>query len=347
MISMHRVAMNRVPWDELDRFEDRTIFQTLPWINFVAQTQAAEPMIAVLKENGNTVGYFTGLIIKKFGFRILGSPFPGWGTSYQGFNLVPGSSRRQALETLPSFVFRELNCHYLEVEDRYISEADYKDLFFSITFTHGFEIDLTLPEDKLLANMKAACRWSIRKAAKSGVIVEEASDPEFAEDYFAQLEDVFAKQSLVPTYGIARVRALIRNLYPTGNLLLLRARNPEGVCIATGIFPGFNDTMYFWGGASWRPHQILRPNEAIMWHAMKNWKSRGIKKFDMGGGEYKRKYGGYEIAIPHLMKSKYDFLFFLRNTAKKVWRMRQELIGRFKKKKNYENLTNRYTGTAI
>jgi hypothetical protein len=27
--------------------------------------------------------------------------------------------------------------------------------------------------------------------------------------------------------------------------------------------------MYFGGGASWRQHQILRPNEAIQWQAMK------------------------------------------------------------------------------
>jgi hypothetical protein len=71
-----------------------------------------------------------------------------------------------------------------------------------------------------------------------------------------------------------------------------------------------------------------------MWHAMKSWKSRGMKKFDIGGGAYKRKYGGHIIAIPHLMKSKYDFLFFLRNMAGKAWRLRWELLGKINKEEN-------------
>jgi CelD/BcsL family acetyltransferase involved in cellulose biosynthesis len=336
MISMQRMAIDQVAWDELDRFPDRTIFQTLPWINFVAQTQAAEPLIAAVKENSNTIGYFTGLIIKKFGFRILGSPFPGWTTPYQGFNLLPEYSRRRVLGMLPSFVFDELKCHHLELSDPYVSEDEYKGLPFSVTLNPGFWIDLTLAEDKLFTNMKRkSCRGNIRKAEKLGIIIEEASDPEFAEDYFAQLGDVFAKQSLIPTYKIERVRALIRNLYPTGNLLLLRARNPQGVCIATGIFPACNDTMYFWGAASWRQYQPLRPNELLVWHAMKSWKSRGIKKFNMGGGgEYKRKYGPYVITIPHLTKSRFDFLFSLRNMARKAWRLRWELLGKINKEKN-------------
>ncbi len=58
-----------------------------------------------------------------------------------------------------------------------------------------------------------------------------------------------------------------------------------------------NGVMYFWGGASWRHSQSLRPNEALQWEAMKIGKRKGIRIYDMGGGgEYKRKYGGKEIA---------------------------------------------------
>jgi CelD/BcsL family acetyltransferase involved in cellulose biosynthesis len=318
---MQRIDINRVPWDELDRFADRTIYQTLPWINFVAQTQAAEPVVAVVKENGETIGYFTGLIVKKFGFKILGSPFKGWTTSYQGFNLLPGSSRRQALAVLPSFAFSELKCHFLEMIDRYVSEADYKDLSFSVTFQPGFEIDLTLPEDKLFANMRRSCRQDIRKAAKFGIVIEEASDPGFVEDYFAHVRDVFARKSLVPTYGIERVRAMISNLYPTGNLLLLRARNPEGICIAALIFLSFNDTAYIWGGGTTAQYLKLCPYEAAIWYAIQRLKGRGIKKLDMGGGGvYKKKYGGSEIAIPRLMKAKYHSLILLREAAYSAWR---------------------------
>ena len=113
-----------------------------------------------------------------------------------------------------------------------------------------------------------SARYSIRKAAKLGVVVEEARDEQFADDYYAQLREVFAGQGLVPTYGKERTLLLMRHLLPTGNLLLLRARAPDGRCIATGIFLGMNRRAYFWGNASWRKDRHFCPNEALHWYAM-------------------------------------------------------------------------------
>ena len=330
MISMERIDLDNVPWQELDQFSDRTIFQTPPWLGFLAKTQGAEPIVSAVKENGHTLGYFTGMVTKKLGFKILGSPFRGWTTGYMGFNLPPGFPRRQVLQALPTFAFRDLGCHYLEIIDRHIYKDDYCDQSYSVHSTRIFEIDLTQSEDQLLANMDSACRRCIRKAAKCGVSTEEASDMGFADEYYAQLRDVFAKQSLVPTYSLERVRELIDYLLPTGHLLLLRARSAEGLCIATGIFPAFNDAAYFFGGASWREHQILRPNEPLIWHAMRYWKARGMSKFDMGGrAAYKRKYGIYECEASTGMKAKYESLISLRNLAQRVWKVRQRTLGRF------------------
>jgi len=331
-IALERLNIDEVPWERLDAFGDRTVYQTRAWLDFVAETQGAEPIVAAVLDGPETIGYFTGLTVRKMGLRVLGSPFKGWTTAYQGFNLPPGATRRRVLEELPSFAFDGLGCHYLELVDRSVGEDDYRGLSYTAEFFRGYEIDLTQSEDELFAAMKGACRRCVRKADKSGVVIEEATDQEFADEYYAQLIDVFAKQSLVPTYDVDRIRSLVRHLLPTGNLLLLRARSPEGECIATGIYPGCNDAMYFFGGASLRPYQILRPNEAVMWHAMRTWKARGIRKFDMGGsGDYKAKYGGYEIAVPRLMKAKYPALIAMRDLALGAWKLRQKLSGSLRK----------------
>jgi CelD/BcsL family acetyltransferase involved in cellulose biosynthesis len=103
-------------------------------------------------------------------------------------------------------------------------------------------------------------------------------------------------------------------------VLLLRARSPSGKSIATGIFPAHGRSMYFWGGASWRSDQILRPNEAIFWHAIRYWKARGVEAFDLGGGgEYKRKYGGADIAVPHLMQSRFPGVSAMRGAAERIY----------------------------
>jgi hypothetical protein len=191
-----------------------------------------------------------------------------------------------------------------------------------------FEVDLARPEDEVFAGMSSACRRAIRKAEKSGLTIEEASDPLFADEFYTQLRQVFLRQGLVPTYGVDRVRALIRHLLPTGSLLLLRARDPEGRCIATGIYPAFGSMMFFWGGASLREHQHFRPNEALHWYSMRYWKARGATRYDLGGYvDYKEKYGGSVVSIPGFHRSRSKWVAIGRNAAPVGMRAKQTIIG--------------------
>ena len=333
MLYLEPIATGLTHWEEqARRFPDRTIFQTAAWMSFLQKTQGATPVVAWVRDGAEIVGCFTGLIVRKFGVRILGSPFPGWTTSYMGLSVLPGISRRAAVKALIEFAFENLHCIHFELMDRHLVVADLNGLGFEHRIVTGFEINLEEASEALFTKMSSACRRCMRKAEKSGVFIEEAHDPGFAEDYYAQLVDVFAKQLLVPSYGINRVRELVKSLESTGMLLLLRARDPQNRCVATGIFPAMNGTMYFWGGASWRAAQPLRPNELVQWYAINYWKERGIKRYDMGGGgEYKRKYGGAEIAIPWFRKSKYETIERLRNLGLKVVRTRQRISGGWQK----------------
>jgi hypothetical protein len=316
-------------WDViLETFPDRTLFQTAAWLGFISETQHGRLILAQLRDGGNTVGVFAGLVVTKFGQRILGSPFKGWTTPYMGIRLREGITRRSAIEALFRFAFGELRCIHVEFLDRLVTCEDVAGMGCEFTDIHGFEIDLSPPEATVFGKMDSACRRCIRKAEKEGVVIEEARDEGFADEYYAQLQDVFAKQGLVPTYDKHRVQQLMRHLLPTGNLLLLRARDREGRCIATGIFPAMNTHMYFWGGASWRQFQIHRPNEAIQWYAMRYWKSRGIILYDMcGGGEYKAKYGGNRISVPFFRKSKHAWIALARKVAFKGFQLKQHVLG--------------------
>ncbi len=320
MLKLERTDAASFGWGRLSSFDDHLVFQTREWLAFVAATQAAEPVVAAVRDGGETVGWFTGLIVRRYGVRILGSPFPGWATGYMGFNLEPGVDRPLAASALIPFAFGDLGCMHVEVRDRNLGYDALAGLAFRHQNFTSFDVDLAAGDDATFARMSSACRRAVRKSEKSGVSIEEAHDDAFAGDYYAQLGDVFAKQGLRPPYGQDRVEALVRHLLPSGNLLLLRARDAEGTCIATGIFPGLGGRMYFWGGASWRRHQILRPNEAIMWHAMRYWAARGVRTFDLGGGgDYKRRYGGVEINVPTLSRSRLPGVTSLRMLAERLY----------------------------
>jgi CelD/BcsL family acetyltransferase involved in cellulose biosynthesis len=330
MLRLQRVEPAPAVHADRATYQDRLIFHTPEWLAFVAECQRAEPVLATVSDGSVTVGHFTGLLSRRYGLRILGSPMAGWTTSYLGFNLLPGVSRRDAVRALTRFAFDDLGCAHLEVRDRGATEADLAGLGLRWDAAPTAVIDLSPDEDTLFGAMTSACRRNIRKAAKSGVVIEEAdADPAFADEFYDQLRDVFAKQDLVPTYSAERVKSLIRHLAPAGRISLLRARDADGRCIATAVLPWYHRTMYFWGGASYREHQHLRPNEALIWHALRWARARGVTEFDfVGGNAYKTKYGTTEVAVPWARQSRSPLVARLRDTAKQAYALKQRTAAR-------------------
>lgn len=77
-----------------------TIYQSPGWLAFLSRSQNGELVVGALREGRETIGYCTGLIVRKLGLRILGSPFPGWSTNYMGLTLSAGVERRRAVQAL-------------------------------------------------------------------------------------------------------------------------------------------------------------------------------------------------------------------------------------------------------
>src|SRR4051812_23398319 len=105
MLRLQRVEPSAALWADRAAYPDRLIFHTPEWLRFVSESQRAEPVLATITDGGTTVGHFTGLITRKYGLRILGSPMAGWTTSYMGFTLDPAVSRRAVLEALIPWAF--------------------------------------------------------------------------------------------------------------------------------------------------------------------------------------------------------------------------------------------------
>jgi lipid II:glycine glycyltransferase (peptidoglycan interpeptide bridge formation enzyme) len=329
MISFHRIPED-IPSSNVTGFEDFNVFQTSSWEQFLKETQDAKPVLVSIQDGDQLLGYFKGLVTRKFGFKMLGCPLRGWGTYFMGFNLKPQASRREILNVFPDFVFDTLKCHYFEILDPYIKMEDIEGLPIEYQLRPRFVLDLTKSEEALFANMKSSCRNLIRQSVRKGVTIEETTDITFVDDYYAQLTEVFEKQSKNPPYSYKRVKSLVESMLSSNKILLLRARELSGTCIATGIFLGCNQSAVFWGAASWRKYQSLRPNEAITWHGIKYWKSRGIKQLHFGGGmkQYKSKYGCDEINMIRLMKAKYPILDRVQDMMSQSPRIRDLLAHR-------------------
>ncbi|QXC61491.1 GNAT family N-acetyltransferase [Aquihabitans sp. G128] len=331
-LHLERAAAPSVPWDDLDRRPDRTISQTRAWLDFLVESQAAEPVVARVFQGREQVGWFTGATTRRAGLRFLGAPLRGWTTAAMGFNLDDGVDRTAAYAALPSFAFGELGCIHLELADRALTDDAAVPPGFAIAHLGGYELDLAsegtpIGDDALLAGMTAHGRRDVRRALRNGITVEAVppTDPTFVQEYYGQVSEAFAKRGLVPTYPVERVAALVRHLGPTGRLVLLRARTPDGDPAATGIFPGLpGGTAEYWMGASHRRHQHLLPNEALMWTALRTWRDRGAVRFNFGGGgTYKAKYGGAVHHLPWVRRSRLPALELGRQLALDLQRRRQ------------------------
>jgi hypothetical protein len=341
MLKLHQVNATPEWWGRLEQFPDRLTFHTEAWIRFIADTQNATPVFAEVCDGSSVVGCFHSLIIRRFGLRILASPFPGWATDYLGFNLQPDVPRWLALQALEHFAFNDLHCVYFEVADRLFTPEDVENVNLEHRISISYETDLAQSEDEIFAGMVSACRQCIRKAARCGVVIEKSDgNDNFATEYYEQLKEVFRKDGLLPTYPMETVRKLIHHLHPTGKLALFRARNADGRCIATGIYHGTNKFAQLWGNASLPDYLHLRPNQALHWHALRYWRDRGADYFDWGGaGDYKRKYGCRKIEVIRFAKSRLPLLSKLRDQAQKAYyqQLRWRSWWRFSATRNFNN----------
>lgn len=312
-------------WDtRVVHFEPR-IHYTWAWMKFILSCHGGEPLMLSVLRDGEEIGIFVGVVFRCFGIRVLGAPMEGWTTPYLGLLLASNYQKwaAEALDAIREYAFSELQCDHFEHGSFSVSAEYYAQRGWRVRTSQGYQVDLTQGEDAVFASFDPACRRNVRKARKEGVVIEQAEDESFADDYFRQLVEVFAKQGKKPTYNLCRIRNLIHHVGPTGKLLLLRAVHPRHGCIATGIFPCDDRWMYFFGGASYRKGQIYRPNELLQWTAMTLAIKRGVQYYDMGGGgEYKKKYGGRPIYYCNGRLSRNRVISWFREMARKLLMIR-------------------------
>lgn len=331
-LRLERVPLSSVPWAELEAHPEVTVAQTRAWLDFLAETQRAEPVAARVLDGTTAVGWYRGALVHRFGVRILGSPLRGWTTAAMGFVLDVGVDRAAAVSALQPFAFDQLRCLHIEVADAGLAAEDAARSGLHRDDLPGWQLDLRRSDDDLLAGMNQMARRNIRKAEQAGVRIEVV-DPlvpgPFVDEHVALSMEAFARRGRKPPFGADRIKALVRHLGPTGHLLLLRATGPGNTVLGTGIFPGLpGATATYWTGTASRSSE-LHASEALMWEGMRRWRDLGATRFDFGGGgPYKAKFGGEPHELVRLHGSRYGALDTLRRWTVEADRRRRLLLAR-------------------
>jgi len=322
MYIFETIPIDEVNIEEFNHFENKSIFTTIPWIRFIAKDNDAIPIIIRVSDARGFIGYFSGLVTTKFGIKVFGSPFRGWSTCFMGFDLTNRDNIIKVLPTLVDYLFKSTKCLYIEYVERGLSLQDIPSIPFKTRVVDTLELVIeNKSDDDLFSGFKGDCRTFINQFEKRGASIEEALPNDvFAQEYYDQLKDVFKKQGLIPTYTLAKVENLLEYLKDSGKLLCLRVNDPSGKSIASSIFLGYKNKFFFWGGASYSDSQIYRPNEYMIWHAIRYWRDRGMNIFDMVGvRDYKLKFGSQKKEYVSIIIAKYTILIHMRDLAEKLF----------------------------
>lgn len=310
-----------------------TVFTTFSWISFLEKNQGGEPIVFELWSGNDICAYFVGLIIKKAGIKILGSPFEGWITPDMGFIRINVIDVNAAAQAIKKYAFSQLGCFFVQIEDKKISIDDCA-RNTKKSKSKLLYIDNSLSLDEILNRFTKNGRRDVRASARKGLSFEQvAFDSNFVKEYYAQLVDVFAKQDLKPFYSIDKIYDLVEAFKDKPQQVLALEAKLEGRCVATVLSVGHGEWAYYLGAASYREYQKYLPNEGLFWEFVKYWNKQGIKNIDLVGyRDYKMKYNPEIIDCPIIYFEKIPGLLCAKNTAKWFVTKIRTIKGYFAKK---------------
>jgi peptidoglycan pentaglycine glycine transferase (the first glycine) len=139
-------------------------------------------------------------------------------------------------------------------------------------------IDLTPPEDEILARMKQKTRYNIRLAEKKGVTVRPWGDLSAFHDMML----VTGERDGFGVHSEKYYRRAYELLHPNENCELLLAEF-EGKPLAALFIARHGNRSYYLYGASTDEERNRMPTYLLQWEAMKWAKARGSQEYDLWG----------------------------------------------------------------
>jgi lipid II:glycine glycyltransferase (peptidoglycan interpeptide bridge formation enzyme) len=170
-------------------------------------------------------------------------------------------------------------------------------------------IDLSCPQDHLLAQMHQKTRYNIRLSSRKGVAVRKAKIEEF--NGFWELMEATSERDGFRLHGRDHYKKMLE---ANPDMFQLFLAEHQGRIIAGNIVSFFGDTATYVHGASDHEYRKLMAPYALQWGVMTLARDRGYKYYDLYGIDenkwpgvtrFKQGFGGKEIEYP----GTYDMVF--------------------------------------
>jgi len=140
-------------------------------------------------------------------------------------------------------------------------------------------IDLSAPEEAILAAMKQKTRYNIRLASRKGVMVHEGH-ADHVPEFYQLLEDT-SRRDRFAIHRFEYYRTAYELFAPHDVALLLA--KVEGEVVAGLMVFAHRTTAYYLFGASSNRYREYMPTYLLQWEAMRWARARGCTAYDLWG----------------------------------------------------------------
>lgn len=144
-------------------------------------------------------------------------------------------------------------------------------------------LDLTLPEEALFAKIKESTRRNIKKAKREGVEVSIGTSGEMVDDFY-RLNCLTRRDHGLPPQPLSFFRNLHKYIFEQGSGCIALA-TLRGQCIGGAVYLHFGREALYKYGASDNRFLSLRPNDLVMWEAIRWYRAQGFRRLGFGRTE--------------------------------------------------------------
>ncbi|MDP2586070.1 MAG: peptidoglycan bridge formation glycyltransferase FemA/FemB family protein [Candidatus Levybacteria bacterium] len=217
-------------------------------------------------------------------------------------------------------IAKENNCVFIRVRPQLKSDDSSRNLFKNLGFIRApmhlhaeltSQLDITKSEEELMAQMRKATRYEIRKGIKEKIKITSSKDEKEIKKFYDLQIETAKRQKFVP-FSYEFLYEQFKVFAQNGNALLYKAElEKELLAQAFVIFYG-KEAVYHYG-ASTDEGRRFPGAYLIQWEAIKEAKKRGMTRYNLWGVSpesntnhrfsglslFKRGFGGIDFEYLH------------------------------------------------
>lgn len=263
-------------WDEqVAGSEHHHIFHLGAWARVLVETYRQRPHFLRIRQGSETAALLPVMEVRSAltGRRGVSMPFG----DLAGLLILRGPLTRDLAPLLSDWI-RGNRWSHLELRGSW--EPRENQCIPAVRSYLEHELDLVQNSSVMFANLSASNRRALRKSERGGLVLSMEATREAILEYY-HLHERTRRRHGLPPQPRRYFEAISRNLVERGHGWVVTARKGRRA-IASALFLGSGTKAIYKFGASDPGFWPLRPNQAVMWHAILRLVDRGFKTLHFG-----------------------------------------------------------------